>query len=186
MVAALSLLAGCSGGSNVDCSYAACGGDPTGEWEIEGLCRMSAVENPLADTCPEASFSGSMSMRGTADFRSDGSYASETTTVTVISFTIPAECLELSQEPITDCSQLEGFFDAGNCSGNVATSCSCSVREEENDSVAAGTWTTNDTELSLDSGTGVPVTGSYCVEGTTMKFEQSDIDGEKFLIVLGR
>src|SRR5690606_29180053 len=54
---ALLLSTGC-GGDDISCGTAACGGDPVGTWNIEGVCFNADLEPP--PECPEA--------RITADF----------------------------------------------------------------------------------------------------------------------
>jgi hypothetical protein len=182
----VALLSGCSGGGGVDCSYAACGGDPVGTWNVAGVCTDRTFENPLAENCPESTYSVSLDMNGTIDVRSDGTYSTDTSTVIVSSFSLPSSCLEANQ--ITSCDQIVTALTSdgqqASCSGDADSSCRCTVTNEDPSS-ATGTWSANGSELTINDGSGADVS-TFCVEGSTLKIQFTDSDGNPQLIVLSR
>ncbi len=151
------LLAGCGGGSGVDCPvFVACGGDLVGAWEIDGVCQEAEPAE-----CPGSRFSQRLSMTGTISFGPDMTYTQQTTAVGSISIHAPAACIP---DDVESCS------DSGlDCTGTPQTACDCSSSSSEEVDTSGSYQLIGTTTLATDDGF-----YDFCVDGDTLRLQGSD------------
>jgi hypothetical protein len=157
VVGACFVLVGC-GGDDVNCSFTACGGDPVGNWSIEGMC-FDADDLLDQSSCPQATASASVDISGSVSILADSTYTSQTSSVTSFITTIPAECLM----GLMSCDQLTNPDTGTMCSGDASDACDCTGSDSQSDT-SSGTWSASGNTLTLDNDP-----AEYCVSGNTMK-----------------
>jgi hypothetical protein len=173
-------LAGCGGGSGAEagiCSgtFTACGGDPTGDWEVASTCLGTSFAQLLNDSfaaqspdCAGAAKSASLSASGTVAYHA-GTVAYNMTISTTTSFSFTEACLQALAPGVTadaSCAALAPSpgdpEETGSCSFS-GSACSCT-----------GASTSPDTSVSSYTVSGATITESsgatyeFCVSGTTM------------------
>ena len=149
------MLAACGGGDDdaaPDCSFAACGGDPVGEWDVSFCLDDEPLED---DDCPDARFDVSVDIDGSWSFRDDMTHEAMVTTTLSMDATIPQSC-----QQGRPCEEDEECVTEGD-------SCRCRFTLEDPDTVS-GTWTASGTSLTFESEDGDAST-PYCVDGDVMK-----------------
>ncbi len=172
-------LASCGGNSNsgevFTCpgTFDACGGDPTGEWEVSSMCIEGNLVQALNDlapfpNCATGVQSAAVTFSGTVAYRAGTvTYALTTTTSAKLSYS-PACMVTLA-----------GTADAGGCallasllSGSAGQSGSCSWGGTSCDCDATATSTNMSSNgYTPGGGTITETDGSsygFCVTGTTM------------------
>ena len=167
MTVVLSMAVGCGGDDDdvdgAQCgTFASCGGDLTGTWNIQGVCGASEA----FEGCEDAVIETDVNYDGTLTFNTDGTYAVASTTTGSATFKLPASCL--SDSGLESCDQLEAFFGEGaDCTGTPATSCDCNVPVDETIN-ESGAYTTSGPTVMLTPTDGDPTTSDYCVNGDTL------------------
>jgi hypothetical protein len=106
-----------AGGEEPACAFSACGGDPTGTWNISEACvEGSAFENP---DCEKAAFDASgVEVSGTVTFGKDGSYEATGDITGTVVMSVPTQCVPKG----TPCSD---FDVEGTTCKDVAFGCEC-------------------------------------------------------------
>ncbi len=171
---------GC-GGDGVDCSFSACGGDPTGSWSIEGTCYdASGFLEEFQQQCPEATGGVGLNAEGTYDLEGDQSFTISVSLTIRTRLTVPAACL---QQGLTSCAQLNS--EDLVCNGNPEVDCDCTFDQNE-DISESGTWSSSGSTLTLDDES--PQDFIFCVEGDTLKIQNipEDPGDPSGVIVLSR
>jgi hypothetical protein len=166
------LCAGCGGDDDgVDCSgFSACGGDPVGNWTIQGIC-LDPDSDPIP-ACDGEQVSANITQSGTVMVTSDG-YTTSVTTQGTVTVTVPGSCLT----GLTSCDQLSSPDQT--CSGDVSSSCSCRSDVDEMSS-ETGTYTTSGGVLTLMPSGGTTETLEYCVNGDTFRVR----DGPSIVVLV--
>jgi hypothetical protein len=163
-----------------DCTFVACGGNPTGTWQIDKFC-IDFDGIVLDPDCPTMTFDWSgVTVSGTAVFNADMTYAINSVSGGSLSYTIPAACIP---PQVQQCSSL-----GATCTGNPAQSCTCTEAVDEQDS-EAGTWSTSGTTLTITPDGEDPFVGEYCATSSVFKLHQpKDVaeDEPGFTMVLTR
>jgi len=178
----------CGGGSSNQsgiCSgtYSACGGDPTGTWNIAGMCTENSVASILneeygsqASSCGDIVKSASLTMTGTATY-SSGTITYSTNTVVTSTLSLLSTCISaLAGSTVTVsasvCSALQTSMNksdgmSGTCSLS-GSNCSCSLTQSVSDS-SSDTYTVSGSTITEGGGDSY----DFCVSGNSMS-ERSD------------
>lgn len=164
---------GSGGGASCPDTFAACGGDVLGSWNLTSSCYT--LTNPLADDCPESTLESQPTASGSVVFRSDGTYSSSLTFGGRILFRAPASCLDGQT-----CTDLSDPADDRTCTGT--DQCSCTTELEDNVSEDQGTYATSGTSAMLSPTLELPQTVEYCVDGDTMTVRLPSTDPEILLV----
>ncbi|WP_437647614.1 hypothetical protein [Sorangium sp. So ce362] len=168
---------GSSEGGGACGEVAACGGDPTGSWTIEETCIDPSMLAELTGSCDaEVDVSG-LEMVGTAEFRSDSTYATTSTVQGPMKIVFPPSCLTTEGVTVT-CAQLDTFLqqlltegDAPFASASCAAAgegCACTLIMEETTTTGAGTWSAWGASLTVEADGEAPEEVPFCVEGSSL------------------
>ncbi|XXX77589.1 hypothetical protein WMF30_02275 [Sorangium sp. So ce134] len=156
---------------------AACGGDPTGSWTIEGTCLDASMFEELANGCgAEIDVSG-LDMVGTAEFRSDSTYATTSTMEGPLKIVYPPSCLTMEGATLT-CAQLDAViqqltaeedapFASASCAA-AGSGCACTLVLEETTTAGAGTWSVSGSTITVQADGQEPEELPFCVEGSSL------------------
>jgi hypothetical protein len=132
-------------------------------------CINSVSLTPEAhQICSTASIGGvSGSATGSVSFNSDMTYSISENSTGVVPWTIPSSC-----SGVTTCAALGAYVQASISAGTFTctgtTTCSCTQTVLAN-VVDTGTYSTAGNNLVLTSASsGTSMTGSYCVQGSTL------------------
>ena len=158
------------GDSGAACtSVTACGGDVVGTWNVTSSClKVSGplnVRSLFGLTCQTGTVSGSLQVTGSWTAKADGTFTDGTATKGTAQVTLPADCLVLSQAPVT-CDKLAdvmsgGYFKTVNCTPVTGAGCSCAATVDQTGSLGL---------QSVDAQT----SGNYTVSGNTLKITQDN------------
>jgi len=163
-VCAVAAMAGCGGDDdgNLDCSdYAACGGDPVGEWTVVDACVDGTID-PEIDNCPAATAAiEDVVVTGTVEIRDDGSYANNIATTATIVVTVPMSCLDGGS--CADLAQAAGI----PCNEN-GDDCDC-MNDYDDSAQESGTWEVDGSTFTTTDSGGDTSDASFCVEGDVLK-----------------
>lgn len=174
---------GCGGGDGVSCEFADCGGDPTGNWSVEGVCGdFSALTQELENNCAGLEVSYDFSATGSVSFNANNTYDSEIEVRVDITASFPAACIAGTFSSCTEIS--EGFDGDAVCSGNVSDRCDCEFSEIES-STDGGAWQVNGDVLLLGDD---PAQANFCQDGDTLRLETiaDEPDDPTVIYVLSR
>jgi hypothetical protein len=173
-------LAGCGGGSGGSevgvCTdaFTACGGDPTGSWQITGICLDASLTTILNEawaspSCAGSVESASLSLSGTVTYNA-GTVTYDQTTVTSMKasyyLACMAETLGVSSPDATGCAALQASLDDGSgpaASCTFSDACHCEVTESATNQAANG-YTTAGASITESDGS----TYDFCVTGAAM------------------
>ncbi|WP_437968172.1 hypothetical protein WMF04_02240 [Sorangium sp. So ce260] len=168
---------GSSEGGGACGEVAACGGDPTGSWTIEETCLDPSMFADLTESCDAEVDGSGLEMVGTAEFRSDSTYATTSTVQGPMKIVYPPSCLTMEGVTLT-CSQLDMFMqqlltegDAPFASASCAAAgegCACSLIMEETTTTGAGTWSVSGASLTIAPDGEAPEELPFCVEGSSL------------------
>lgn len=129
-----------------DLATTACGGMPTGMWDVTGTCSL--IGNMAMQACPTATFTGTTAASGRLSLAGAGSYALDALVVGTGTITVPQPCNQFG------CTAIQGFlagaYETVRCSDDGGGGCRCltTTRDRRNET---GTWTVNGTELVFTS-----------------------------------
>ncbi|MGK3989547.1 hypothetical protein WME99_41250 [Sorangium sp. So ce136] len=167
-----------STGGGAACEEAqACGGDPTGSWTIEETCLDTAMFAELDANCgAEIDVSG-VAFKGSAEFKSDGTYATTSTVTGPMKAVYPPPCLVFEDTTIT-CAQLdqtmqdliaqgEAPYESATCAA-AGQDCVCNLSLAERTTAGSGTWSVSGTSLITGSSGEAPQEVPFCVEGSSL------------------
>jgi hypothetical protein len=156
-------LAGCGGSGGVevgeDCSFDACGGDPTGDWTFG---TGSYCIDPYQDEdCPEATLETNLATSGSLVLASDGTFTMQLTATGELVFHLPLRCIDGATCSDGDTPELDLY-----CEEDGADDCRC-VSIIDSQRTADGNWQTEGDVIGLidDSDQEVEVAGEYCTRG---------------------
>lgn len=176
-------LVGCGGDDDgsLDCSeFAACGGDPVGQWTIVDACLDGDLQ-PDIDGCPEATGTiEDVVVSGSVELRDDGSYANNTSSMGTVVLTVPMSCLDGAT-----CEQLSQAAGVP-CSEN-GDACDCQ-QDFDDSSQESGSWESSGSTITLTDSDGNVNDVSYCVEGDVLKAQQEPdaADDPRITLVMTR
>lgn len=157
-------------GGSFDCaSFAACGGDVVGEWDVVQLC-VSDDPQTIED-CPDAVIDVVQDITGSVSMNDDMTYTMTLTSSGTIDATVPTSCLPdgFACEDIPD---IDCTTEGANCE------CVDTFNETNTD---GGTWSTSGNTLTLTSDAGISEI-DYCVDGNQLTIQPDSTDNE-FIIV---
>jgi hypothetical protein len=171
---------GGNGGNAVSCGTSSCGGDIVGKWNIVGYCGSVATQTTTMPGCAEPLTTDvvGLTVTGTVEYRTDGTYTVSTTSSGTAQVTYPAACLTLRGVTIT-CEQLDQAVkqqltakaDAGitsfSCASGAAGACMCTEVIGAQTNGAQGTYSVNGAVLTQGAGSS-PETVDYCVAGNRL------------------
>lgn len=121
----------------------ACGGDPTGEWEVVLSCPAARSWDPLDGTCPGVEASGDGTAAGRIRISPDGTYELELSERDLdLAFSFPLACYGGATEPCNG-----SHFD-GTCE-LFSDLCQCSVDISLEPLIEAGDWYRNGPNMSF-------------------------------------
>jgi hypothetical protein len=193
------VFAGCGGGSGsgATCSkFSACGGIITGSWSVEGACIDNAmallggsINQPecaglISDFRPEAS--------GSYTFNADQTYSSDLKLSYDLELRVTQSCVSAIAKTSVMvssalCSALQSQFMTQGSPFTSSTctleagGCTCNLVGMENDSMASGRYTLNQTNLVDESdGSSDP----FCVTGDSLLQISHSVAGTVFTISL--
>ncbi len=147
-------------------SFSPCGGDPIGSWSLAGFC---IVDNDVSfDECPGATVDNNDSRSGSVQLNSDNSYQVDVTNNSQFTISVPGNCLTEAN----DCSSVGQEDESLVCSGDPASSCTCTSEDITVD-MTTGTWAVSDNTITLTNEDGTD-TLEFCVEGNTLTLRDDE------------
>jgi len=183
-------LGGCGddGSSGESCAaFEACGGDPTGRWEIVTACGVDLVANANASqfdppACDGAFRKIDLRASGTYEFASSGTATFNFVAQLDTDVWLTNECITavrgMAPASLVDyCSGLESDYaqspDLAGAMCNVeGGACTCLLTSVEQTTMASGSYTLDGTNID----DGVSLT-PFCVSGDTLKTLEESPDG---------
>jgi len=162
-----------NGGNSTGCGVAPCGGDVVGKWTYLSDCSPNP-DQFLAGTCP-ALYTyehAGVTVTGTTEYRTDGTYSESTTRSGTSHLTYPAACLTSGAGTVT-CDQIAQAYSFGgstySCVAPAAGGCMCTVELVGQTTSSAGTYSTNGSVLTKqETGSSTPAQLDYCVQGNRL------------------
>ena len=174
-------LTGCGGGSGSEAGicvggFAACGGDPSGEWEVATACLGTSfaqlLDDALAATSPDcagAVKSASLSAAGTVAYQA-GTVTYDMTISTTTSLSYTVACMKALMPDVTadavGCASLAPSpgdpEETGSCSF-AGSACSCDVASTSPDT-SAYSYAVSGATITESGGASY----EFCVSGGTM------------------
>jgi hypothetical protein len=199
----LFLLLGCGGSGTpvaVPCvaPTVACGGDPTGTWQLKSECAttLSTASQGSSSVCAGFSLTNSFGSGSTYTFSAGGKLQMSISGTYTEAVTIPVSCLNsdagasaacaASSTALKDEAQTPGYAAAGSStvsSGSCALDsegrCACTITATIATLTGSGTYVTNGGQMTTtmispgpdpDAGAyaSSTITSSYCVSGNTL------------------
>lgn len=168
----LILIAGCSvqqsiplgaldGGNSASCAQAfvACGGDPSGTWNLASLCGTE----PAPGLCATSSLS--FGFAGTATMAFDAGTLTSTNMITYDYTTDASSCLGGSDGDT--CAAINALVPQQSCAATSTSACVCTWSTPLTSS-STGTYTVAAGEISITTPTVSTYTLPYCIQGNTM------------------
>jgi hypothetical protein len=171
VLACLSTLSSCGGGSGTCGGAAACGGNIVGTWRIVSTCGGSPMASVNNMPCPGASVSAdNVSISGTITFNSDMSYSGNVSVSGSETAVFPPSCLTQG----TTCADLNQIFSldpSGSHCSSQGSSCACTIVAPRMPLTSGGTYMTTSAGLLTETPEGgAPQQSDYCVQGSTLTF----------------
>ena len=151
--------------------FIACGGDPTGAWQISSYCVDGVATNGTAVypdyNCPGATLTTETTVAGTFDLASTGRYSVGVSATGTFTYDIPSACLDGYS-----CGDIVESVGANECNPNGG-GCLCTGDIPEYydyGSAESGDWTTDGTALILvDDAYGNATDLDFCVDGNVLR-----------------
>lgn len=198
MVFVVALASACVGGADSDGScdaFEACGGDPTGRWEVVSMCGLNFTENANATQFDAPECDGAIrhveaSVSGIYDF-AGGSRSVDMVMQVDLEIALTEECVAATRSAaVADfslfCGALEAEyrqtpeFAAAECSV-IDGACECLVTSVEEPVTESGTYTVSGNNLD-DGSTLTP----FCVRGDRLTMRDEAPDGRIAVMTLRR
>jgi len=166
------------GGGAVDCSFAACGGDPTGVWHVADACVSGNGPGPFGDKCPDGTFDINLNAGGSLTIE-NGRYTWDLTLSGSASLDIPADCIDaLGGGQVTACSDFDDSSGT-TCSGSLKTKCTCEVPLDSSSETSTGTLEVKGTQaIGTPDGETEGSASDFCVQGKTLKIMQHEVNDD--------
>jgi hypothetical protein len=160
----------------VDCSFASCGGDVVGTWDIQGVCVTLGEENPFEQSCPTATIELVVDGNGTVTFNADLTYSVTINLTGDMTIVFPAAC-------VTGAPSCDGLLgDEFTCTGSPSSGCTC-VQALNQVNENGGTYATAGSQITFHN-TGDPepqAPSDYCVADTQLKVSRTEPNGNSFV-----
>ena len=158
------------GGEDVDCSFTACGGDPSGVWQVATACISGEGESPFGDNCAEGTVDVALNADGTLTV-ADGRYTWDLKVKGDVTFNIPPSCVDpLSGGTATSCDDFAGDSGDTTCSGSLDAGCACTQAGDEDTETSTGTLeVVGNQVIGTEDGEEPGTPSDFCVKGNTMK-----------------
>jgi hypothetical protein len=168
-----------TGGGAVDCSFTACGGDPTGVWKVADACISGDGAGPFGDQCPDGTFDINLNAGGSLTIE-NGRYTWDLTLSGSASIDIPADCIDaIGGGQIKACTDFEDSGSGWTCSGGLTTKCSCDVPIDSSTETSSGTLEVKGTQaIGTPDGDTAGTPSDFCVSGNTLKIMQHDTNSD--------
>jgi len=160
------------GGGEVECSFTACGGDPTGVWQVASACITGeGIDGPFGEQCAEGTVDVDVAVDGTLTV-ADGRYTWNMTIQGNIAINIPASCVDtLSGGEATSCADFAGDDGDTTCAGSLTEGCVCTEPGEKETQDSTGTLeVTGNTFVGTEDGEEPGKPSEFCVKGNSLKF----------------
>lgn len=165
-------LAGCGNPSGPACSptFAVCGGNLVGTWQIEGACNVNSLL-PMTTCAGETDSVDLKSLSGTYTFNSDNTFTQTESIDLVESATVPASCITTGA---TSCSAgnatstTNGVTTTATCTGTVSTGCTCTLTISGTQTVTGTYAKEGDYFTPTENGAAGSQEG-YCVSGSQLE-----------------
>ncbi len=143
-------------------AFTACGGDPTGRWNLTAAC-VAAV--PPVSGCPTATVSGTLTLSGGVQFDTSTFGNSIRVSDVHITINLPGSCAHACNTPL---SSLDPNYNRGSCGTATSSGCTCF------DDWGGSNGFADSYTIDLDAGT-VSNAGNtplyYCVTGSTLQMQ---------------
>jgi hypothetical protein len=150
-------LVGCGdGGADPECSaFAACGGDPRGDWILQTVCPFEGPDG----SCPSSTLTGS-GTAGASDLRlaPEMTYQISYEITWSLSLALPSTCFP---KGAAICSPRD---ERQTCTGSANQDCLCESHYSQ-ETKESGQWGSGGNRLSMMSSLGQLVSFDYCVYG---------------------
>lgn len=163
----------------------ACGGSLLGTWRASTSCFASPASQDSGCSGSTVALNA-LSVAGTFTFNADNTTQTDTHITAVEDAFYPIACLSQAE-----CTQLEALYAATSevthsaCTYDAGIGCSCSVAFTQ-DSVAAGTYQTSGSNVTLVSSSGKPENDTFCVSGNMLTIQNVNANGGISTITLNR
>jgi hypothetical protein len=169
------------GGSNVvygSCEeVAACGGDPTGSWTLDGVCVDSSLSAAHLEDCDAKSDASGLEASGTLDFHADGTFVRTMTGKGRSRSIYPPGCSFLEGGTLTceglddllkrSVDRVDSDYESAGCAV-VGESCVCDMVMSETTRTETGTWTASGAALTIARDGRNPRSEAFCVHGSSL------------------
>jgi len=160
-------LAGCGEGDDdvavgEDCSFDACGGDPTGAWTVDS---DSVCDEPLAnEECPEMTRDTDVDAAGSLNLADDGTFTLHVAYSGEVVIHAPLSCIDGATCADGSTPELDV-----TCEDEGPDQCRCVFAIDSDDS-EEGTWQTDENVLVLldPDDLEVALSGEYCARGDAL------------------
>jgi hypothetical protein len=156
----------------VECSFTACGGDPTGTWQIQSACLSgnTGSDDPFGGKCDEATVDVNVAADGTLTV-TDGRYTWNLTVQGDVTFNIPASCVDpLSGGMATSCDDFAGDSGETTCTGSLDEGCACTQAGDKDTQTSSGTLEVKGNQIiGTEDGEEPGEPSDFCVKGNSLK-----------------
>lgn len=155
----------------VDCSFTACGGDPTGTWQIATACITGdSSGSPFGDQCAEGTIDIDIMADGTLTV-AGGRYDWNLSVTGNVTFNIPASCVDpLSGGAATSCNDFAGDDPDTTCKGSLSSGCACTQAGETSTDTSSGTLEVRGNQvIGTQDGEQPGEPSDFCVKGNSLK-----------------
>jgi hypothetical protein len=174
-------------------SFAACGGNVVGNWNLAALCGPAStpqVQNPLGAQCPSATAAGAATATGTVTFNADLTYTSALTATGTATITVPKSCLNgttcAAFQTLLQGQPSSTMFSSINCPDD-GTSCDCTFTAVPETSNETGTYAIAGTTITLTpTGGAAGQPTPYCVNGNELSMQSMGSDGTLGVFVFNK
>jgi hypothetical protein len=154
-----------NGGNSTGCGGAPCGGDVVGKWTLVSDCSPNPYWMFVAPCVePNVYEHAGVTVTGTTEYRTDGTYSESITMSGTAHLTYPAACVTVT------CDQIAQFYTSGaatySCAAGAAGGCVCTVQMVGQTTSRAGTYSTSGSVLTKqDTAISSPARADFCVQG---------------------
>jgi hypothetical protein len=155
---------------------APCGGDPTGEWQIQNSCIVEFIG---VASCPGLLADGTALIQtGSMTYAADKTYSSTSDLAGTLKTTYPAACLQG-----LDCAGFQALAEATapsgdsslSCAGGDSGSCLCTTTVSTTGIMEHGSYTTNGHLLTQTRSAGSSLDIEYCRSGSSLSLVSRNI-----------
>ncbi|WP_437307353.1 hypothetical protein [Sorangium sp. So ce388] len=166
-----------SAGGGACAEAQACGGDPTGSWTIAETCLDSSMFAEITEGCDAEIDVSGVEFNGSAEFRSDGTYATTSTVTGPMKAVYPPACLTFENATLT-CAQVDQSmqdliaqgdapYESATCAA-AGQDCVCTLILTQRTTTGTGTWSVSGSNLITESSGEAPEALPFCVHGSSL------------------